>query len=137
MTACSIEGCTRPVRALGWCDSHYQRHRRGQPVAAPLRSYGTPSCSVPGCQRRHVARGLCREHWRLERTPRRFRKRTAAEVTAMRQLHAQGVSFEELARRFDCAASTAARICKQWSFPDAEHPDGASAAAQDCDHGTS
>lgn len=35
----------------------------------------------------------------------------------MRLLHSQGVSFEELARRFGCAASTAARICKGWSFP--------------------
>lgn len=41
----------------------------------------------------------------------------------MRQLHAQGTSFEELARRFECAASTAARICKRWSFPESPSQD--------------
>lgn len=52
------------------------------------------------------------------RKPRRWRQRTPAEVKEIRRLHAQGVSFEELARRFECAASTAARICKGWSFPE-------------------
>lgn len=100
MKVCSISGCGRKVRALGWCDSHYQRHRRGLPVASPLRSYGTKDCSVAGCSRRHTAGGLCDPHWRQARKPRRWRQRTPAEVQQMRQLHAQGVSFEELARRF-------------------------------------
>ncbi len=25
---CSIDGCERPMRASGWCTTHYQRHRR-------------------------------------------------------------------------------------------------------------
>lgn len=25
---CSVEGCTRPARARGWCTTHYSRHRR-------------------------------------------------------------------------------------------------------------
>jgi len=87
-------------------------------VEAPLRSYGVQGCSVAGCERRHVAGGLCASHRRQARKPRRHRWRTPAEVQAMRQLHAQGVSFEELARRFGCSASTAARICKGWSFPE-------------------
>ena len=88
-------------------------------MVTPLRSYGAKGCAVIGCDRPHAAGGLCHEHWRQARKPRRFRQRTPAEIHAMRQLHAQGVSFEELARRFGCAASTAARICKKWSFPDA------------------
>ena len=118
MRICSTADCGRKVRARGLCDSHYQRHRRGLPVAVPLRSYGTKDCSVTGCARRHVAGGLCDYHWRKARKPRRWRQRTPAEVKEIRRLHAQGVSFEELARRFECAASTAARICKGWSFPE-------------------
>lgn len=117
MTACSVAGCDRKVRARGLCDSHYQRQRRGRPVEAPLRDYGAQGCAVPGCGGRHTAGGYCHHHWRQGRQPRRFRQRTPAEVQEMRQLHAQGVSFEELARRFGCSASTAARICKKWSFP--------------------
>jgi len=39
---CSIDGCTQPLLARGWCQSHYRRWRRsGDPVIPPLRS-GTP-----------------------------------------------------------------------------------------------
>jgi AraC-like DNA-binding protein len=117
MRTCSVTGCHRAPRARGLCDSHYQRHRRGLPVEAPLRSYGANGCSVTGCRRPHAARGLCYRHWKENRNPPRWRQRTPAEVQAMRQMHTQGTSFEELARRFGCSASTAARICKGWSFP--------------------
>jgi hypothetical protein len=116
MKSCSVPGCARKVRARGLCDSHYQRHRRGQTVTTPLRSYGITGCSTDGCAREHAAGGLCYYHWSQARKPSRWRQRTPAEVEEMRQLHSQGISFEELARRFTCAPSTAARICKGWSF---------------------
>jgi len=78
-------------------------------VTTPLRSYGITGCSVDGCAREHAAGGLCYYHWSQARKPSRWRQRTPAEVKEMRQLHSQGVSFEELARRFACAPSTAAR----------------------------
>ena len=118
MTACSVPGCERRQEARGLCKAHYSRRRRGLPLATPLRSYGVKGCSVAGCDRPHSARGLCNYHWKEARKPPRWRQRTPEEVQAIRQLHAQGVSFEELARRFGCAASTAARICKGWSFSD-------------------
>lgn len=31
---CSVDGCDKPVRALGWCSAHYQRaNRLGDPLA--------------------------------------------------------------------------------------------------------
>lgn len=118
MTACSVPGCDRKTCARGLCSAHYSRDRRGVPVDTPLRSYGAKGCSVEGCGRPHSARGLCNYHWHEARKPPRWRQRTPAEVEEIRRLHAQGVSFEELGRRFGCAASTAARICKGWSFPE-------------------
>lgn len=47
---CAIDGCTAPIRARGWCASHYARNRRhGDPTstgqlrlpAAPLVNYLT------------------------------------------------------------------------------------------------
>lgn len=35
---CSIDGCSRPVRSQGWCNSHYQRWwKHGDPIAATPR----------------------------------------------------------------------------------------------------
>lgn len=32
---CSVKNCERPHRSLGFCDLHYQRHRRGAPLDPP------------------------------------------------------------------------------------------------------
>jgi hypothetical protein len=118
VTTCAGPDCARPKVALGLCSSHYRQQRLGRPLT-PLRSYGAKGCSVDGCEGQHLAHGLCRPHWQEQRRPRpRWRQRTTEEVQEIRRLHAAGVSFEELGRRFGCSASTAARICKGWSFPD-------------------
>lgn len=39
---CSIAGCERPFLAKGYCGLHYDRHRRGTDLDAPVRKYGTP-----------------------------------------------------------------------------------------------
>ncbi len=89
------------------------------PVWVSLGSGGTEAEeAAAGCDRPHSARGLCTYHRKEARKPPQWRQRTPETVQAMRQLNAQGVSFEELARRFGCAASTAARICKGCSFSD-------------------
>ena len=38
---CAAEGCTRPQKAKGVCDLHYQRQRLGIDLDAPLRRKGT------------------------------------------------------------------------------------------------
>lgn len=66
---CSIAGCDRPVRARGWCASHWSRWKRhGDPLkgAAPL---PMPSCcEAPGCDRKPRSRwrdgiALCAMHY--------------------------------------------------------------------------
>jgi hypothetical protein len=62
-TACSIEGCSNPVRARSLCARHYERKRRyGDPLAgAPGRPLST--CSVDGCDRPAYTRGWCPMHY--------------------------------------------------------------------------
>lgn len=60
---CSIEGCTRPLWARGWCNSHYKLWRHnGFPSKRPLMKDGP--CSVEGCGRPAVKRTWCGGHYR-------------------------------------------------------------------------
>lgn len=66
---CSVDGCERPAKALGWCNSHYLRVRKhGDPLPdEPVRPgrFRKGGCSIEGCERPHEARGWCRIHYRL------------------------------------------------------------------------
>lgn len=71
---CSVDGCLKPARTRGLCNTDYHRwwksadpaqlkYRRGQPK---------PPCSVDGCSRPRKARGLCGTHyyrWRANGDP--------------------------------------------------------------------
>lgn len=37
MVICSVDSCTRPVAAVGWCGTHYQRYRRFGALEVPDR----------------------------------------------------------------------------------------------------
>lgn len=68
--SCSVAGCEKPVRARGWCNSHYLRWRRcGDPLG--LRGSYEPrtgTCIIDGCDRPIEGRRLCKKHWfRLKR----------------------------------------------------------------------
>ena len=46
---CSIEGCGKPVRALGWCVMHHGRWRRhGDPLVLKQRQHGAGSIMPSG-----------------------------------------------------------------------------------------
>lgn len=69
---CSIAECGKPVRARGWCGTHYARWRNnGSPdvVRTPGRLRREPKlCLIDGCEQRSVTRKMCRLHyqqWRL------------------------------------------------------------------------
>ncbi len=116
--ACIVPDCNRPRVANGLCSAHRSRRRRGVPLDTPLREYrANVGCSVPGCAQPHTARGLCHYHWRQDRpgTPQR-RARTPAEIQAIRQLRAAGISTAEIARRFGCSVSTVGRIASGRTF---------------------
>lgn len=63
MNVCSVEGCGRPRRKRGWCETHYSRFRaHGTPNAPGRKSAGT-SCVWPGCKLTPVAQGQCTKHY--------------------------------------------------------------------------
>lgn len=72
MAECSVDGCNRPVRCRGWCNSHYLRWRRcgdtlpDSPVQ--VKSFDAHPCDVEGCDKRATRRGWCSTHyarWRV------------------------------------------------------------------------
>lgn len=61
---CKIEDCLSCVSALGYCNSHYRRHKLGKPMNVPLRLVRPGAlCSVAGCSGPHLARGFCCTHY--------------------------------------------------------------------------
>jgi hypothetical protein len=58
--SCSVDGCTRPAKARGWCGTHYARWARLGTVE--LTPYVTPPCSVEGCGRLTYSNGRCVTH---------------------------------------------------------------------------
>jgi hypothetical protein len=60
---CSIEGCTRVVKARGWCQAHYLSwNRYGDPLAAKPRPT-VKVCTVADCDSAVYGRGYCRRHY--------------------------------------------------------------------------
>lgn len=47
---CSIDGCGKPARVMGWCSAHYQRLKPG------------PRCAADGCDRATHSKGYCGKH---------------------------------------------------------------------------
>lgn len=65
---CSVEGCSNPHKARGYCLMHYQRFmKHGDPLAVliklpPRAPRPQRLCTVAGCVRRHDANGYCNMH---------------------------------------------------------------------------
>lgn len=63
---CSVENCTRPHTARGYCQTHYvQLKRRGAFGHLKVQVKGRTVCSVDGCLSPHSAKGFCELHYRI------------------------------------------------------------------------
>lgn len=85
---CSVDGCSLPHKARGYCAVHYQQWMRGAPVVAEIRRRDrTPHehCSEEGCVEPVKAKGLCDAHYarllRYGHTRYRDRKRPPKECS--------------------------------------------------------
>lgn len=62
---CSIDGCERPSKSLGWCQMHYFRVRRHGEPGTPgtvLEFMRSQQCIVEGCDRQRKASLYCQMH---------------------------------------------------------------------------
>lgn len=87
---CTIPGCPNPLRARGWCATHWARWRRH---GDPLGSYTAPpprGCSIDGCTRPHEAHGWCAAHyerWRRHGDPLTTLVRTGCSIEGCERKH--------------------------------------------------
>lgn len=59
---CSIGGCSKPVKAMGWCAMHYSRWgRHGDPLWE--RPAPPEQCQADGCFSEPKSRGFCHKHY--------------------------------------------------------------------------
>ena len=64
---CRYEGCHFEAETGGYCNGHYQRDRKGQPMEPPIRKFvkrQTGPCPWPGCENEIETAGLCQLHYR-------------------------------------------------------------------------
>ena len=67
LTFCSVDGCIREHRALGYCNKHYKAwERTGSPFGLFALGFeqSVGQCSVAGCSRELVGLGYCRPHYK-------------------------------------------------------------------------
>lgn len=81
MNVCSIQECGRPHKALGFCDAHYARSRKGQELSTPLKKQSSrKECSVERCRRPYYSNEFCAAHYQ--------RDRNGLEMSSDIQIHA-------------------------------------------------
>ena len=66
---CELDGCTKPKKARGWCDTHYNSWRRKGD--ATLVKFRIPAkglkCASPNCERECYAKTYCAVHYKRNR----------------------------------------------------------------------
>lgn len=63
---CTLEGCDRPHKARGYCQTHYMQFKRGITPVGPIRtrvSANPDECAEDGCSEPVKAKGLCKMHY--------------------------------------------------------------------------
>lgn len=65
---CSVDGCERPAKAKGLCNTHYERLRLRWSTDDPVRINTGQTCRVSQCAESAYQKGLCCKHYlRLRR----------------------------------------------------------------------
>lgn len=89
---CKIVACGRKADTIGFCATHYRRHRLGLPMHAPIRDLiknHSERCTVEGCQDKYHAKGLCPKHykeWRRKNHKREDDERRRARYAEVKDI---------------------------------------------------
>lgn len=69
---CSIENCTKPVKARELCSMHHQRlMRHGDPLTIrPRRTKIVTNCKWINCTKSASTKGYCSKHYYIHRVTR-------------------------------------------------------------------
>ena len=63
---CTMDGCARPHKARGYCQTHYMQFKRGVTPVGPIRTrvaLKPDECAEDGCAEPVKAKGLCKMHY--------------------------------------------------------------------------
>lgn len=63
---CTMDGCDRPHKARGYCQTHYMQFKRGIMPVGPIKVRirdKPPECVEDGCHEPVKAKGYCRTHY--------------------------------------------------------------------------
>lgn len=63
---CTVNGCDRPHKARGLCQTHYMQFKRGAPITETIKSRVRDKpleCVEDGCSNPVKANGLCKMHY--------------------------------------------------------------------------
>jgi hypothetical protein len=63
---CTMDGCDRPHKARGYCQTHYMQFKRGIMPVGPIKVRvrdKLPECTEEGCAEPVKAKGLCKMHY--------------------------------------------------------------------------
>lgn len=110
-----MEGCGRPHKARGYCQTHYMQFKRGIAPVGPIRSRvreKPPECVEDGCAEPVKAQGLCQMHYQrllrhghVNRTDRKKSRTSCAIETCGNHSYAKGLCHAHyLKQRKWCAA---------------------------------
>lgn len=64
-SACTFEGCDRPLSAFGLCQGHDRQRKKGRELTpiAPVMSNKGKTCRGPECSKPATTKGLCTAHY--------------------------------------------------------------------------
>lgn len=60
---CTLEWCSRPLYAVGLCDSHYNAKLRGTPLKPPGNKKAASPCAFELCDRQAEVLDWCKAHY--------------------------------------------------------------------------
>ena len=89
---CSFADCSRPIRARGWCVTHYERWRQHGDVNVVLVQRNPEICVADDCDRKPLRRGYCNKHyqrWRAHGDPNAYfpNAKTRCEIEGCDRVH--------------------------------------------------
>lgn len=113
---CSVDGCERQVKARGYCNPHYIRHKRyGDPLAGtkPRNRKPPAECIIDGCEKESRESGLCASHARRGQPDGTLRESMRGKVRPSKPRAPQPIADRR--SRFESKVERSGGMCWNWT----------------------